>query len=334
MSTAAFPGFGTFADAYTNLSPWEDSSGVMSMVENIDSTWPTLDNSFDPQLLGGNGLPCPAEARYCSPNNVPSITISDREYDSYAQGDDAESAIIRLAQLNENLAEQIGNLKSYTWTEKSNVQSCIKMTHEVKRNPIARALQSVAELATILEKAAFQSEQPAFTTMAHSVSGISGLSNEAERGDEPKATALCGRKNSNPGSRHLLSTPMMLLVLSSYLQIIEVYDSMYHRIRQAVENIPNVINVLRRSPNFQPFGLPPMKVELYIKIMTQMAEHHLGSIQNCLGIPTELLITSEPMLAPATLNNVHLSSLLSTMETQKTISLRANLRTVKQLLLH
>ncbi|CAM1501085.1 Fc.00g102470.m01.CDS01 [Cosmosporella sp. VM-42] len=215
--------------------------------------------------------------------------------------------LIKLARLNESLTCQVSRIASFPKGTAIVIADCVEKLHEfdsdLANNPVTQALESTADLTTLIK----QVSSPAQGTKAPMM-------------------------------------PAILLCLSSHLQLLQLYDTIFNHVYQALRQLRNVVEVFEAAPPFGHItGLPAVKGNLYIKIIIQVVEHHLGTLERLIGLPSELCLSGKRASSDSVFGYVASSELLRTIMTQTfvaseksgsslLISLRANIKDVIGLL--
>lgn len=92
--------------------------------------------------------------------------------------------------------------------------------------------------------------------------------------------------NVDPTS-DLLTKPTILLILTNYILILNIYDLIFARLRDVIEKLPDEVANVRFEPEIKMGGFALPQGYLYLKIILQAFEHQYQLIENCLGLPIE-----------------------------------------------
>lgn len=90
------------------------------------------------------------------------------------------------------------------------------------------------------------------------------------------------------------STPTILLILATWLQLVELYDKLFGHVRDALQEMPaDAISAFRGpmgmlGPRVPGMGL--MQGDLSVKIMIQVIQHQLEGVELLLGLPDEYCV--------------------------------------------
>jgi len=100
-----------------------------------------------------------------------------------------------------------------------------------------------------------------------------------------------------------LSTPAVLLILSGYTQLLQLYDVIFRRVREFLQITPS--ESIGECPGgsqaqFAMTGVTQIEGRLKIQIMVQVIEHQIDTVGRLLGVPSELCVSVEPP-SPASL---------------------------------
>ncbi|KAK5223276.1 hypothetical protein LTR96_010734 [Exophiala xenobiotica] len=197
-----------------------------------------------------------------------------------------------LSRLNEDIARQISCIDSYIWGPVNAPQHCLDQLHETERTPVAEMLESTSRFVTILENLTSLSLPPN-ETVDKSVAHLSSASDS----EIPLPPAHPPFTDLGP-----LSTPVVLMLLSSYLLLLELYDAIFSR----------------EIPGIQVAGLSSIRGHLYAKIIIQIIEHHFDRLERLLGLPIEFGLSGQAPRSKGLLGTANLSHLLHVAMTQTT----------------
>lgn len=177
---------------------------------------------------------------------------------------------IRLSKLSEVVVQQLNRVGTYSWRPSQVQASCTAKGQGMDQNPLAQVLQSNSELAAILQQmrcSRRSHEQPGSTNAGSTSPSI---------GDLPSASTI-------------------LLVLATWLQLLELYDKLFGHFRAILQEMP--LDALRGAMPVGMIGLcvpglSLMQGDLSIKIMVQVINHQLESVEALLGLPDEYCVVS------------------------------------------
>ncbi|KAL6248259.1 hypothetical protein RBB50_004514 [Rhinocladiella similis] len=299
---------------------------------NFDDTWTRFfaNSEIDDQFLAGNDCVTSPIALSLSqhgalPNDGPLVNNHP-----FLQYDAKANTTIQLSQLNESLARQISFLQSYSWNPSSDLHVCVQVVNEADKNPMVQALQSATDFINTVEELISSLKLNTSTPATDSASPVDMLQPEPARSF---VLAAQGSTSSSSDAHYAVGTPVTLLLISSYLQIVELFSCIFNFASQTLSSSPTITSLLQFCPDFCISGLPPMKAQVYMKIMIQMAEHYLHRIQSLLCLPEEMLLSSKASAGLGLFVAVDLFSLLQlNIPEQSSLSLRDNLETLKSLL--
>ncbi|KAK1984850.1 hypothetical protein LZ30DRAFT_747611 [Colletotrichum cereale] len=165
--------------------------------------------------------------------------------------------LVRLARLNQGIAHQLSRMDTFVMGVPSTalLDSCVDKVADLQVNPILPALESTAELAAIIRQV---------------VSPV-----------------------RDHGSSSPLNTPVVLMCLSGHIQLLQVYDAIFSHVHRSLGGLRDILGFFEDLPGFTHIsGLPPVKGDLYIKIMIQVAQHNLASVERALGLPADLCLSA------------------------------------------
>ncbi|OAP57641.1 hypothetical protein AYL99_08379 [Fonsecaea erecta] len=223
-----------------------------------------------------------------------------------------------LSRLNEDIVRQVSNVDVYIWGAANAGQDCLERFHQVEGNPTAEMLQSTSQFVNILEDLAASSKSPnksiARSVELGSTASDSGISDFRQRHISPPALpSSVHPPSTNPS---LLSTPVVLMLLSSYLLLLELYNAVFRRVHDALSKLGDIHSFLQALPEVRVAGLPSMKTHLYAKIIIQIIEHHFDQLERLLGLPKEFGLSGRTPDSKGLLSTTDLSQLLRVAMTQ------------------
>ncbi|KLJ07765.1 hypothetical protein EMPG_16760 [Blastomyces silverae] len=180
----------------------------------------------------------------------------------------SSSVLARLARLNEGIAHQLSRMDTFVLgiPPPNLIHSCVDKVVDMQVNPILRALESTSELAAIVKQI---------------------ISPIQDHGSSP------------------LNTPVVLMCLSGHIQLLQIYDSIFFRVYRFLRGLHDILGFFENLPGFTHIsGLPPVKGDLYIKIVVQVAQHNISSVERVMGLPAELCLSAQRKLSKSLLGYV------------------------------
>ncbi|KAK4032137.1 hypothetical protein C8A01DRAFT_41420 [Parachaetomium inaequale] len=213
-------------------------------------------------------------------------------------------ALISLSHLNESISQQLVKFDSYPWDAPSAMQRlCSSKINTITDNPVAEALQTTTRFASILKSL---SPSKSLETSSVPDSGVSVASSSHDG-------SIKGEINSRPGiaASSPLNTATYLLLLSSYLQLMHLFNVMFRRIAKFLGNMTEKAMSEFPQPEFRVTGLPPtMHSRLYLKILMQIIGHQLESVECLMGLSAEHCISGQAPLGKGIFSEQDVSNLL------------------------
>jgi hypothetical protein len=212
-------------------------------------------------------------------------------------------ALISLSRLNESVSRQLAKINSYPWQAPPLMQSvCSAKINSTTDNPVAEALQSTTSFVSILKSLLSPG------TLSTSDSGISVMGSSRGGG---------GGISSEPGTvtphAPCLSTVTYLLLLSSYLQLMQLYDTMFCRVVDFLGDRPEeAMGEFHAQPELRVAGLPAMPPRLYIKLLIQIIDHQLESVECLMGLSSEYRISGRATTGKGIFSDRDVSGLFQT----------------------
>jgi hypothetical protein len=118
----------------------------------------------------------------------------------------------------------------------------------------------------------------------------SGLQNEEETGLPIGDINF----NSTPSS---LNMPIILMVMTTYLLFLRVYNILISRVCFVLETMPGEAANIKYDPGIQLGGVPLPQGLLHLKLILQVFEHQLVLIETTLGLPAEYRVHTPAQLS-------------------------------------
>lgn len=235
---------------------------------------------------------------------------------------ESPNALTALARLNEDLARQASHLDSHIWGPVNGGQHCLDKVQKTEGNPLAEMLQSTSEFVTILENLVPLMEPPIKSVdraLEHPPSA-SQLGTSSSNGEKreilPPSTLSPGHRTSTDPKP--LGTPVLLMLLSSYIQLLQLYDAIFSRVHDSLSGVEDIRALFQELPEFRLAGLTSMKGPLYGKIILQIIEHHFDQLERLLGLPVEFGLSEQGSHSQGLFSTTDLSHLLDVTMTQVT----------------
>ncbi|EXJ70350.1 uncharacterized protein A1O5_06418 [Cladophialophora psammophila CBS 110553] len=248
--------------------------------------------------------------------------------ESHSQGPSLEPSkpadtLTALSRLNEDIVRQHSQLNSYLWGPVNGAQHCLDKFHKVEGNPMAELLQSTSQFVAILENLERLSLPPN-KTVDRSLPHLPPASDSDFYTSISEQRETMSPVHGSSTDVKPLSMPVALMLLSSYLLLVELYDALFIRVRDALSKLADVYAFFHELPEFRVAGLPSMKVHLYAKIILQIIEHHFDRLGRLLGLPKEFDLSEQTTHCKGLLGTTDLSQLLQVTMTQMSGSPRTS----------
>ncbi|KAH8689828.1 hypothetical protein BGW36DRAFT_389806 [Talaromyces proteolyticus] len=140
------------------------------------------------------------------------------------------------------------------------------------------------------------------------------------------------------------NTPTILMIITTYLQLVRLYDAAVARIYASLLEMPErEVASFQALPGLRLGGFPLLHGNLHIKIILQVLEHQLILIERVMGLPAEYRLSTQQETAEGIFRNSELLVLLRAVMGQKAsscdstglhyvVSFKDNLQKVQQLL--
>lgn len=202
---------------------------------------------------------------------------------------------IRLSKLSEVVVQQLNRVGTYSWHPSQVPANCTAKGQGTDQNPLAQVLQSNSELAAILQQMSCGGTDHAQPDPAVSVS----------------ASPL------SPSIGDPLSTSTILLVLATWLQLLELYDKLFGHFRATLQEMPfDAITAFRGPTGIIGLRVPGMSLmqgDLSIKIMIQVINHQLETVEALLGLPEEYCVVRR---SGTGIGKTHAATLFSSLDVE------------------
>lgn len=165
-----------------------------------------------------------------------------------------------LARLSEGISEQLSRSKAFQRERNAPPSDARGPPRAPSVNGVAVALKCTSEFTKVLQAPALRTH------------GDSGAPDDASLG--------------------LVDTPTALLILSSYIQLTHLYEIIFRCLCRNFRDNPSAIGKCPASADsqFKVAGVSTIDGRLYIKLLIQVIEHHIGGLEKLLGLPTELTV--------------------------------------------
>lgn len=315
-----FPGY--LPDSSNETGPYFGNPALSSAFETNADT----ECVFDPQLAASDHLfDLRPSLELSPPSQVDfdqrEISGSHRQCPSLGLPE-SPNALTALSRLNEDLARQASHLDLHIWGPVNGGQHCLDKVQKTEGNPLAELLQSTSRFVTILENLVPLLDSPNKSVdgaLAHPPSasqlGISNSNGEESEILPPSTLSPVHRPSTDPRP---LTTPVVLMLLSSYIQLLQLYDAIFSRVHDSLSRVEDIRALFQEMPEFRLAGLTSMKGPLYGKIILQIIEHHFDQLERLLGLPVEFGLSEHGPHSQGLFSTTDLSHLLDVTMTQMT----------------
>lgn len=173
-----------------------------------------------------------------------------------------EDILVALARLSESVSQQLSWSKAYHAEMRTSNETGTPPPEPPNVNVVATALKSTSDLAKILQ----------------------ALS------EHHAAQAPTDRQHAPPNP---ITTPTALLVLTSYMQLIQLYDIIFQSLARVFRETPDAIGTCpsRAGSQFLVAGVSNIDGRLFVKLLLQVIEHHIDTVERLLGLPAEFSVS-------------------------------------------
>ncbi|KAK2052428.1 hypothetical protein LY76DRAFT_555712 [Colletotrichum caudatum] len=169
----------------------------------------------------------------------------------------SSDALAQLARLNERISHQLSQARGLVLIvpPPSSIRLCVAKATDLQANPVLQALESTSELAAIVKQI------------------ISPIQDH----DAPH-----------------FNVPVILMCLSAHIQLLQVYNSIFLHVYRFLSGLDDILGFFENLPGFTHIsGLSTIKGDLYIKVIIQVTQHNISSVERCIGLPAELCLSAE-----------------------------------------
>ena len=235
---------------------------------------------------------------------------------------DAAEALIGLARLNESITRQLSRAKMFPWRAPPAHGVCSQKHPGTGENGVAEVLQSTSDFINILRKrlpssgsALYHPPLASYRAPSLPDSGISACPSLSDGQIQDFSLT----SPSTPSTASSLGTSTVLLLLSSYIQLLQLYDTIFRHVYDLFSDTPSP--VLRSCPGqaqsqFHVMGLSSIDGHLHIKILIQVIEHQLESLETLIDLPADFRLSKPLKSSKGILSNMNLSALVQIVMTQ------------------
>lgn len=274
----------------------------------------------------------------------------------------------RLSVLIASMGIQLERLKTAPWSVTLVNIVCANQGQEAANsNPLGEVLQTTSEFVHVLQTIAlktsstdqsgstFQSQTSYPTTVSSSAVEIycSRLATNLNNAVQPlhissspfvqmRTSELI---NPSPSNHFKPDIPTALVILTCYIQIIQIYDILFSRVYESLSEMSHQsISSLQSVPGLQLGGFPVQYGNLQVKILVQVIMHLLVHIERLLGTSAEFRLDPSRGTNDGIFSSSELTALLRMVMSQTDgqesdgmgvgyiPSLRENMKNIQQIL--
>lgn len=263
-------------------------------------------------------------------NWVPDVDFKYPDYNGLELGTNRHSseppnaaeALIGLARLNESIMRQLSRAQMFHWRAPPVNGTCSQKHQGTGGNGVAEVLQSTSDFIDILRKL-FPSPtsawvSPPLTNYRAPSLPNSGISARPSPSDGQKQDSSL-RSQSAASITTSPNTSTALLMLSSHIQLLQWYDTIFRHVYDLFSETPSHVMGLcsgQAQSQFHVMGLSSIDGRLHIKILIQVIEHQLESLETLLDLPADFRLSAPAESSRGILSNMDLSELVQTVMTQ------------------
>ncbi|KAK3305942.1 uncharacterized protein B0T15DRAFT_214963 [Chaetomium strumarium] len=197
-------------------------------------------------------------------------------------GSSDQEALISLSRLNESVSQQLAKIDSYPWQAPPAMQRlCSSKINSTNDNPVAETLQITTRFAAIL-----------------------------------RTLGVAQGRATSPS----LGAATYLLLLCSYLQIVQLYDTIFRRIAEFLEDDATERDAgasagtadVELQHEFRVAGLASMPPRLYLRLIVQILDHQLEAIEGLVGLPADCCVSGRAPARKGIFSDEDIARLLET----------------------
>ena len=259
--------------------PLSEYSFASNSIPTLQQQLSTVPNHQE--LLGGvdGNLDTPYYASQQCNNDVYGLGPFDLpEYQPDPISGKYPSATSSLMRFRENMERRVSTMGAFLSNSRNTVEDCADDPANMPiDNPVATAILCTKEFVEIIQ-----------TLMAPTRSRASSPSSFNQIVSPPESLAI------QPES---LDTETLLMVLSSYLQLMKLYDSLFREGYRSLCEIPSeTIKSIKVKAVIRIGGissLQDMPGKAYAKGIVEVIQSHIQTLERCLGIPATYCLTNE-----------------------------------------
>jgi hypothetical protein len=166
--------------------------------------------------------------------------------------------IASLARLNEGLSNQQARVDTCLMQDRTDVAACLRRPQTARDDILQEAIQSTAELTAIC-----------MTWMAM-----------VRDGQVDRSTSL--------------AMPVLMTSMASHMLLLILYDGIFLHIHRGLSGLGKMSDFFERAPAMgHVAGLPPLKGLLYVEVLLHVLQHHLGRLENIMGLSSDMRVVVE-----------------------------------------
>ncbi|KAK6819380.1 hypothetical protein PG987_015863 [Apiospora arundinis] len=262
---------------------WEQSiaqpqpHGRLGAVDSLNMTYSAED--FSNTTFDFNPAICPSSFAYL-PRTLP---VS------------RPSAASRLRVFGEKLEQQTSATRAFLLDHRNMVENCpeTSLSDEMGTdNPVAAVLTSTKELTEIIQ----------------ALTAETSLEVPSHTFDSPDQLALSGAPTP-PLTKRItaISTENTLLILSSYLALLKLFDELFHKAYLSLSQVPpDTIRSLKAKGVLKIGGISSLQdipARVYAVGVLETIKGHLQTLERCMGLPPKYCLSCEASASQRSTNN-------------------------------
>ncbi|PKS05469.1 hypothetical protein jhhlp_008846 [Lomentospora prolificans] len=191
------------------------------------------------------------------------------------------SATSLLMRFGENLEQRVSAMGIFLSNPRNIIDDCAEdaMAMEAE-NPVAVAITSTKEFIDIIQDLTVSTPFTPSSSLNQLISPVASLVSQPEN----------------------LSTEVTLLILSNYLRLMRLYDSLFHDAHRCLCQISaETIKSIKVKAAFRIGGMSSQQDipgKVYAKGITDVIKSHIQTLERCMGLPAAYCLSSEATESP------------------------------------
>ncbi|OAA61080.1 Zn(2)-C6 fungal-type DNA-binding domain protein [Niveomyces insectorum RCEF 264] len=240
----------------------------------------------------------------------------DFSYDRHAAK--AREATVALARFNEKIACRLAEIEAYQRRPMVMIEACMDAMDDPAQNPTAQALECTKEFTDIVQGLNASLQRRPCSSSSSSSPALPWSSSKAIA---PAAAAAAAEAAPRPA---VISTHTALLVLSSYLQLMQFFDGLFGHLTRVLREVPpEAIAASRVKAVLRVRGVSTMQdvgAKSYAKIMVEILQSQMQDMERQMGLADRYCVSGKSSAVPnGVFSNMDMAPLLQVVMAQEDI---------------